>query len=71
MKYNTTEEVDSAYTRISAALDWRPDETILRDGGSFAEFQAAAIAAWDDAPVGEAAAPESCGTIAVTIRRAA
>ena len=50
---------------ISQALSWRVDETVLRDGGTFEEFQAAAVASYKDAPLGEETAPASCRTVAV------
>ncbi len=50
---------------ITKALNMKSDERVLANGGTFAEFQAAAIARWADAPLGEDA-PESCPTILCT-----
>lgn len=51
---------------ITRALPLRSDERVIIDG-TFAEFQAAAIALWAEAPVGEDSEPDSCRTEAVTL----
>ncbi len=58
----STEDTNSAIANISAGLKYRNDEAILAAGGTFAAFQAAAIASWDGAPVGDESSPESCRT---------
>ncbi len=65
-----TEILDSVITQVSAALPYLSDERVLAHGGTFEEFQAAAIARWSNAPVGDESAPESCRTVG-TVRLAA
>ncbi len=64
--YRSTQDNDSAIANVSAALSYRPDEAVLANGGTFAEFQEVAIRAWANAPLGDESAPESCRTEVVS-----
>ncbi len=51
--------------RVSVAINYRTDERVLAYGGTFEEFQKVCIRSWEDAPLGDDVAPESCRTVAV------